>query len=287
MSKRTKILATGANGMMGFDIIPILEEEFDVLSTDIDELDVCSLEDIRRHMDSFEPDWVLHMAAMTDLERCETEPELAREVNSVGTKNLAEACRKSGASMLYVSTSGVFSGRKKTPYTEDDIPEPRNVYGRTKFEGERAVREILPDDRWLILRAGWLFGGKSRDKKFVGKIYKLAMQGKSLSAVNDIYGSPNYTVDIGRLMNYLIKNGLSGIYHVANKGYANRYEIAKEIVRLAGVDCDVEAVPSSFFETKSPRPPMEAIENVRLEALGYIMRPWREALAEYIERLAE
>jgi dTDP-4-dehydrorhamnose reductase len=287
MTNRTKILVTGANGMMGSDIIPILGREFDLLPTDIEELDVCSQEDIRRTMREFGPDWVLHLAAMTDLDRCEVEPKKAEAVNSDGTRNLAKACFEFGASMIYISTSGVFSGSKRIPYTEDDIPKPRNIYGLTKFEGEQAVKSILPKEKWLILRAGWLFGGGPRDKKFVGKIYKIASQKGSLQAVNDIFGSPNYTMDIGRLMGYLIKNRLIGVYHVANEGWTNRFEIAREVVRLAGVDCVVEPVPSTYFKTTAPRPPMEAIESIKLGAIGYNMRPWREALAEYVERLAK
>ncbi|HHS49953.1 MAG TPA: dTDP-4-dehydrorhamnose reductase [candidate division Zixibacteria bacterium] len=286
-SSKQKILATGARGMMGSDIIPILSKEFEVLSTDIAELNVCEPSQVREAMASFRPNWVLHMAAMTDLDRCEVEQEAAKAVNFEGTRNIARACAEFDAGIIYISTSGVFSGRKKVPYTEDDVPRPKNFYGETKYWGELAVREILPESRRLILRAGWLFGGGPLDKKFVGKIYKLAKEKGELSAVEDIFGSPNYSVDIGALIIYLVKNNLFGLFHAANEGWANRFQIAEEIVRIANIDCIVKPVPSSFFVTKAPRPPMEAIENRRLKELGYNMRPWKEALAEYVFRLAE
>ncbi len=285
MNKKPKILATGANGMMGCDIIPILESEFEVLATDVDNMDIRDPEAVRAVFEAFRPDWVLHMAAMTDLDRCEVEPEIAEAVNHIGTRIIASACAEFDVPLIYISTSGVFSGRKNTPYVETDIPKPQNIYGKTKYKGEIAVREILPKDKWLILRAGWLFGGGPQDKKFVGKIYKIAKQRGSLSAVDNIYGSPNYTVDIGNLIIYLIKNNLFGLFHVANTGWANRFQIAREIVDIANVECVVEPVPSEFFKTKAPRPPMEAIENCRLNEIGYQMRPWKEALAEYLKRL--
>lgn len=287
MNERLKILATGAKGMMGSDIIPILSREFDILATDIDELDICDEGSVRGTIEAFRPDWVLHMAAMTDLDNCEVEPEKASSVNFEGTRNLASACRDFGSAMVYISTSGVFSGKKKLPYNESDIPRPQNVYGETKYHGELAVQEILPNNRRLILRAGWLFGGGPQDKKFVSKIYKIAKQKGSLLAVDDIFGSPNYTVDIGNLIIYLLKNNLSGLFHVANEGWANRFQIAKAIVEIAKVECVVEPVSSEFFKTRAPRPPMEAIDNIRLREIGYNMRPWKEALAEYLERLTD
>jgi len=285
MHPNLKILATGAGGMMGTDVMPILEKRFETIKTDLPELDITDRGTIERWMNDFRPDWVLHMAAITDLDFCETEPEKADLVNHRGTRNIAEACDRCGAKLIYISTSGIFSGLKDAPYSEDDIPKPKNVYGVSKYNGELAVQETLPANKWLILRAGWLFGGGTEDKKFVGKIYKLVHERDKISAVNDIIGSPNYTVDIGKLILYLIDNNLYGVYHVGNTGYATRLDIAREIVKLANVKCEVKGVSFTEFPTRALRPPMEAIENVRLKELGYEMRHWEEALAEYIERL--
>ena len=284
--RKIKILTTGAEGMMGSDVVPALENHFEIRGTDLPELDVRNSGQITKHLDDFQPNWVLHMAAMTDLERCEEEPELADAVNHVGSRNVARACREKGTGLIYISTSGIFSGQKKTPYLETDTPKPQNIYGVSKYRGETAVREIMPESDLLVLRAGWLFGGGEKDKKFVGKMYGLARDRDEISAVDDIYGSPNYTLDIAALITYLIgRNDCRGIYHAVNEGWTNRYNIARRIVEYAGFNCRVEPVPASHFPTKAPRPPMEAIVSPRLKKIGYRMRPWEEALEEYIKRL--
>lgn len=284
-NRKLRLLLTGAKGMMGSDIVPILEREFEVIPTDIDELDVTDIERVQAVLEARRPDWVVHMAALTDLDYCEDNPLTADAVNNLSTRNVAQVCKDKGIQLIYISTSGIFSGKKDAPYSEIDTPKPQNAYGVSKYRGELAVRELLPEDRWMILRAGWLFGGGSRDIKFVGKIYKLCHERETLSAVNDIFGSPNYSLDIGELIIYLILNGHRGVFHAGNGGIATRYDIAREIVNFAGVGCVVKPVPSTSFPTKAPRPPMEAIRNENLEKIGYVMRPWREALKEYIERL--
>jgi len=283
--KKLKVLITGANGMLGSDVCPIIAEKHEIFPTDIDNLDIRDKKAIEKWIEKANPDWIIHMAAMTDLDYCEDVPELAYEVNYKGTENLAKACAEKEKKFIYFSTSGIFSGKKKQPYTEHDIPIPQNIYGKSKYKGEQAVLECMPESDVLILRAGWLFGGGVEDKKFVGKIYKLAHKLSQLKAVDDILGSPNYTVDIGKLILYLLENNIRGIYHVANKGYATRYDIAREIARLAEVDCEVIPVAASEFPTKAKRPPMEAINNTRLKSLGYELRPWEQALKDYILRL--
>jgi len=283
--KRQKIVVTGADGMMGSDVVPILRNEFDVVPTDIPELDVTDIGQAREFLREKSPDWVIHMAALTDLDYCEDHPDIADKVNHIGTRNIAEICAEEDIRLIYISTSGIFSGKNKNPYGEDDIPIPKNVYGVSKYKGELAVRELLSPDQWMILRAGWLFGGGKRDIKFVGKIYKLCHERTELSAVNDIFGSPNYTLDIGRLLMYLISNRNTGVFHVGNSGIATRFDIARSIVKFAGVDCRVIPVPSTAFPTVAPRPPMEAIRNDSLSEAGYDLRHWEQALKEYINRL--
>lgn len=284
-NKKSKIIITGAYGMMGSDIVPQLREEYTVIPTDKLNLDVTDIAEVERVLKDISPDWVIHMAALTDLDYCEEHKEIAEMVNHIGTRNLAKVCWKYDINLIYISTSGIFSGKKKMPYGEVDLPKPQNVYGFSKYKGELAISEILPEDRWLILRAGWLFGGGVKDIKFVGKIFKLAHEKSELLAVNDIFGSPNYTLDIGHLIIYLINNGHRGVFHVGNDGIATRYDIAREIVEVGNIQCNVKPVPSTAFPTKAPRPPMEAIRNDNLEKIGYNMRSWKVALEEYIKRL--
>jgi dTDP-4-dehydrorhamnose reductase len=285
MSDLKRLLATGSNGMMGSDILPLLSKYFEIIPTDQEDLDVRDKGQIEKFFAEYRPDWVLHMAAMTNLDQCEDEPELAFSVNETGTRNIASACAHFGSKLIYISTSGIFSGRKTRPYTENDSPLPQNVYGKSKYCGECAVREEMNPENFLILRAGWLFGGGAKDIKFVGKIYKLARERDEISAVDNISGSPNYTVDIGNLIIYLTQNNFRGVFHAANEGIATRFEIAVEIVKLSGLECKVVPVPASDFPTKAPRPNMEAIENMRLKEIGYRMRHWKDSLADYIGRL--
>ncbi len=278
-----RVLITGCSGMLGSDLVPILAQKFDVHATDVGELDITDRKNVIGVICSGGFDWVLHMAALTDLDWCEEHPEETMRVNAGGTENIAIACSKAGCKMAYISTSGIFSGQLGRPYTEDDIPKPANVYGESKYRGELIMRRILPDDRILILRVGWLFGGGENDKKFVGKMFRLMSKMDRVKVVSDIWGSPNYSVDIANLISAMLSRGASGLFHIANFGEpASRYDVAVEIRDAAGFTTEIEAVPSSAFPTKALRPPMEAITSTRLEKAGFSMRHWKEALREYI-----
>ncbi len=283
-----KILITGGSGMLGSDVVPILSKKFDVVVPDIDEMDITDSERVFDIFDSQKFDYVLHMAALTDLDWCEDHPDEAKSVNANGTKSIALACQKFGAKLIYVSTSGIFSGRLGRPYTEKDIPKTANVYGQSKYEGELAVEETLSQEQWLILRVGWLFGGGENDKKFVGKIFDKMRTLSKVQAVSNIWGSPNYSVDIGNLISKMLENNTSGLFHIANTGEpASRYDLAVAIRDFAGFTTEIEPVPSSKFPTRAVRPPMEAISSVFMDKYGFEIRHWRDALEEYISRLAK
>ncbi len=286
-SKSHKIFLTGSSGMLGIDVLPILKEHYDIVSISRNDLDITDETLVHDAVVSEKFDRVIHMAASTNLDRCEEYPDEAFNVNALGTLNIVRACAKSGAKMIYISTSGVFSGKLGRPYTENDIPKPANVYGRSKYKGELHVLENLPPEMVTILRVGWLFGGGKRDKKFVGKMFNLIRGNSKVFAVNDIFGSPNYSVDIGRAIVDFIKKEISGVFHIQNSGApASRYEIAATIRDCLGADTVVEPVLSERFPTKAFRPPMEAIKSIKIQqALGYEFRDWKDALTEYIERL--
>ncbi len=265
--------------MLGSDVVPILSEKFDVVVPDTNEMDITNREQVFDVLGSQKFDYVLHMAALTDLDWCEDHPKDAKSVNADGTKSIALACREFGAKMIYISTSGIFSGKLGRPYTEDDVPKAANVYGQSKYEGELAVRETLPLERSLILRVGWLFGGGEHDKKFVGKIFQKMRILPKVQAVSNILGSPNYSVDIGNVIRGMIEKDASGLFHIANTGEpASRYDLAVAIRDFAGFDTEIEPVPSSKFPTRAIRPPMEAIASVFLDKYGFEIRHWRDAL---------
>ncbi len=281
------VLVTGGKGMLGTDLCRMLRErDYHVVVTDIDELDIRNRDLVQRTVEKLQPDWVIHLAALTDVDGCEREPDASFLTNTIGTQNVALACQSTNTLMTYVSTISVFDGTKCEPYTEFDEPNPQSWYSRSKYQGELIVEKLL--SRYYIVRAGWMFGGGPEDKKFVAKIIELARERDSLSIVDDKFGSPTYTADIASGIEKLSRTGLYGRYHMVNTGgYCNRYQFAQKILEIAGItDCELIPVNSAKFPLPAPRPRMEAARNLMLD-LHEInwMRPWQEAIEEYVQHV--
>src|SRR6185312_11274821 len=223
------IFVTGAAGMVGSYLAQVFPKS-ELFLTDMtaqegmEQLDTRDREAVMEAIGRVKPATVLHLAAETDVDRCEREPDHAYRSNSISTLNVALACAEHNAAILYISTAGVFDGTKSSPYTEFDPPSPITVYGKAKYEGEQFVQEICP--RWYILRAGWMFGGGARDKKFVGKIAArcLANDGE-IRCVDDKFGSPTFAKDLLDTAKLLIDHRLYGLYHGVNRGWCSRYEV--------------------------------------------------------------
>ena len=239
---------------------------------------------VRDRVEEERPDLVLHLAAETDVDRCEREPDHAFASNAFGTENVARACLQVGAMLVYVSTGNVFDGEKIDAYTEYDTPGSINVYGRSKREGERIVEEML--DEYFVFRAGWMVGGWEIDKKFVYKMVQLCRTEKQLKVVDDKFGCPTFTGDFARVMLSIMQTRRFGLYHLVNQGVASRWEIACEIVRLLGREGEIEVTPvsSAEFPLPAPRPRSEMLRNLKLELLGMNDMPhWKDSLRGYIE----
>ena len=286
-----RLLITGAQGMMGRDLKErAAQAGHEIWPTDVerlardpeDRLDVTDFEGFGRAVDTFRPDAILHLAAMTQVDDCERFPDQAYAVNTVGTQNVALHCRQRGLPLVYISTGSVFDGTKPTPYHEFDDPNPQSVYSRSKWQGELIVRDLVPQH--YIVRAGWMFGGGPEDKKFVAKMIELARGRDVLKAVDDKFGSPCYTRDISSRCLELLASDRFGTYHSANDGHCSRFEMAAAIVEFAGVEgCTVEPCSSAEFPLPAPRPRMEAIQGLHAPLIGLAqLRPWREALRAYI-----
>jgi dTDP-4-dehydrorhamnose reductase len=274
--------------MMGGDICLQLSGDHEIVATDIDTLDVSDPASVFGTVERARPDLILHLAAWTDVDGCERDPVKAYRVNTIGTQNVALACQRADIPVVYLSTLAVFDGTKPEPYIEFDVPNPQSVYSRSKHQGELIVQSLLR--RYYIVRAGWVFGGGDRDKKFVGKIIHIARQSAELRAVNDKFGSPTYTVDLARGLNRLIETNLYGVYHMVNPGSApSRYEIAEFALKSAGITtCRVVPVSSSEFPLPAHRPRMEAGRNLHLHLLGFDwMPPWQDALRRYVSDLGQ
>jgi dTDP-4-dehydrorhamnose reductase len=268
--------------MLGQALVPIFRERYEVFPTDLEECDVRNADLVEDEIRSCKPRFVLHLAAMTDVDACEKNPDEAYRTNTLGTRNVALACQRCDATMVYINTGSVYDGRKPTPYIEFDTPNPQSIYARSKHQGEIIVCTLLA--KFFIFYAGWMFGGGPDDKKFVAKIMELARERNELSVVNDKFGSPTYTADLSRAVYDFIESGLYGKYHCVNVGCPSRFEVAGEIIRIAGItDCRLTPVSSAEFPLPAPRPRMEAMRNYHFELLGlHPLRDWREALEDYI-----
>jgi dTDP-4-dehydrorhamnose reductase len=282
---------TGAAGMLGVAVRAELASTSHILTATgqsgqdgLVPMDIRDWHQVRNFIRDQQPELVLHLAAETDVDRCEQEPDHAYATNALGTENLAWACREQNAVLVYISTANVFDGEKPEPYTEYDRTGSINVYGRSKLEGERAVERA--QGRYFILRAGWMVGGWEIDKKFVYKIVQRCRAERRLQVVDDKFGSPTFTVDFARNLMPLIQTGRYGIYHMANQGVGSRLEIAQEVVRLLGKEGEIEIHPvsSAQFPLPAPRPRSEMLRNLKLELIGMNHMPhWKASLRRYIE----
>lgn len=275
-----KILVTGAKGMLGTDLMHVLSSRHQVIGIDVDELDIADLGQVNQKVTELDPQLVVHAAAYTDVDGCEVNVEQAYKVNAVGTQNVALACQRAGAAMLYVSTDFVFDGRTSEPYLEWDHPNPLSVYGASKYAGEYFVSSLLKE--YYIIRIAWLYG--EHGKNFVKTMLRLADEQERLRVVDDQVGSPTYTVDVARGIGELIESGRYGVYHMVNKGEVSWYAFARKILELSGKHhAIVEPITSDQLGRPATRPAYSALRNLALElTIGDPMRSWDSALEEYI-----
>ncbi|HWA52008.1 MAG TPA: sugar nucleotide-binding protein [Patescibacteria group bacterium] len=295
-SNLKRILVTGANGAVASDVVPVLlSRGYRVLATDIDcpsdspfkleYMDIRKPREIESVFRKFKPQCVIHLAAEVDVELCEIDEKHAMETNTQGTRNIADACKKHKAIMVFASSVGVFDGKKKKAYDETDIPRPINVYGKSKYEAEKYVQEELR--KYFIVRFGWMMGGVEKDKKFVVKILKLIRKGvKTLDVVKDKKGTPVYTLDLAETIANLITTDDWGIYHIACLGTATRFDVAKQILlEIKRKDIKLNAVLTAgvnkiFF---APRPDNESVDTTKIrQKFPGILRDWKDALHDYL-----
>jgi len=268
--------------MLGRDLTAHLGARHQVVPAELPEVDITDLDLVQRTFDSTKPEVVIHTAAFTSVDDCEHWPDLAFQVNAEGTRNVAVACRQASLPMLYVSTDYVFDGQKPTPYGEDDRPNPLNVYGQSKLQGERHVTELV-EAAWIV-RTSWLFGPLG--KNFVRTILQRAQRGESLRVVDDQVGAPTYTMDLAEKLEQIVVRGSPGIYHVTNRGYCSWFEFAQEILRQAALShVRVFAIPTSASDRPALRPRNSRLAHTRLESEGLGLLPaWQYALTRYLLR---
>jgi dTDP-4-dehydrorhamnose reductase len=248
-----RILVTGARGMLGTDLVCVLEEKgHEVFATDVEELDITLPVFLSRVIGDIGPDVVINCAAYTNVDKAEEEPEEANRINGLGAKNLALVCEDHNIDLCHISTDYVFDGTKKGPYTPDDLPHPINVYGKSKLAGEKNIREIMK--RYYIIRTSWLYG--KYGKNFVTTVLDLARNQGDLRIVSDQIGSPTWTVTLARVIEKLIRTGKYGIYHATDRtdGGISWYEFAKAVLKLNHLETNVIPVKTKDFLSLAKRP---------------------------------
>jgi len=276
-----RVAVIGASGQLGSDLVKVFEDVIPLTHKDIEVTDLSSCEILKE----LKPDIVINTAAYHKTDECEENPEKTFLVNSVGARNVALICREIGAIDVYISTDYVFDGSKEEPYTEDDIPNPINVYGVSKYAGEILTRYIC--DKHYIIRVSSLFGvvgASGKGGNFVETMIKRAKAGDELNVVNDITMSPTYTKDAAIAIKKIIFYKLPyGIYHVTNDGSCTWYEFAKAIFEITGIDAKLNPITSDKFPTKAKRPKNSALSIEKIKSYGINMRHWKDALKDYLK----
>lgn len=274
-----KVLVSGGNGLLARNILPVLGRSFQVFVHDIDEWDITIPSSNQKFLELYHPDAVLNCAAMTDVDACEDAREMAYRVNAQGPGILAGSCANAGIYLVHISTDYVFDGKAQRPYRENDEPNPVSIYGRTKLAGERFLFE--EQSQAAVLRTQWLYG--KGGTSFVSKVVKLARENGSVNVVNDQVGSPTYARDLAEPIIKIIQNKLTGIYHASNSGSTTWFDFAREIFALLDMNVPMSPITTSELGRKAHRPPYSVFDLSKLERMtGIKMRPWRDALREYL-----
>jgi len=283
-----RVLLTGSNGQLGRELSQQLKaKKINFVGYDIPEFDVTNKEKISGIIEKEKPTIIINCGALTNVDGCETQRDLAMAINATGPKNLAEIARDKDMVLVQVSTDYVFDGTgiqengNLRPYVETDPVDPSTVYGESKAISEKAVAEIAP--KYFIVRTAWLYGDGAN---FVKTMLDLAGKHPKLTVVDDQVGSPTSTVDLAAAIIDLIQTNYYGLYHGTCEGQCSWYDFAVEIFKLSGIEISVEPVTSEQFVRPAPRPKYSVLENKALNTLKMNhFRSWQESLAEYLEKL--
>jgi dTDP-4-dehydrorhamnose reductase len=271
-----RIAITGSAGQLGLALQKRLAGE-DLLLIDLPQYDIGDYHQTREVIRTFHPEIVIHAAAFTNVDACETDPAMAYRVNALGTQNVALGCQDCDAAMVCVSTDYVFDGQKTEPYWEWDAPNPQSTYARSKLAGEQLTASLLR--RFYIVRTAWLYSREG--KNFVKTVLRLAAQRDALHFVTDEVGSPTYAPDLAEAICKLFPSSAYGIYHFTNQGVCSRFEWAQAILRLAGLDPS-RVSPTSGFVRAAKVPARSELRNFcGATQLGITLRPWESALEDY------
>lgn len=292
-----RTIIIGANGQLGQDLAKAYAGE-DMVPLTHRDIEICERASIEAAFSTHRPDVVINTAAFPRVDDCEVEYARALRVNAQGPHNLALACREYGGILLHISTDYVFDGEGREggnrdegnnhismPYTEGDVPNPPNGYGVSKLAGEHGVRYVL--ERSFVVRSSGLYGvagSSGKGGNFVETMLRLAREGRDIRVVNDQTLTPTYTRDLAHQIKHLLTTNHYGLYHATNQGQCTWYEFATEIFQLSGLSPTLIPITSAEFAARARRPAYSVLDNARLRQHGLdLMRPWREALTDYLQ----
>lgn len=283
-----KVLVTGVKGQLGYDVVNELTKRgHTAIGVDIDEMDITDKHSVQIVIKKTKPDAVIHCAAWTAVDLAEDENKIAlvRAVNTDGTRNIAEICKKLNCKMMYISTDYVFNGQGTEPWEPDCKDyEPLNVYGQTKLGGELAVANLL--EKYFIVRIAWVFGVNGNN--FIKTMLNIGKKYDELTVVNDQIGTPTYTYDLARLLVDMIETKKYGYYHATNEGgYISWYDFACEIFKQAGYNTKVKPVTTEEYGlSKAKRPFNSRLDKSKLIENGFKPLPtWQDALSRYLKEI--
>ena len=280
-----KYLVTGYKGQLGYDVVRELKKrniaDSDIYPMDINDMDITNRDEVMTKVNEIKPDVIFHNAAWTNVDGAEDMKEACEKVNYLGAKNMADAAKAVGAKIVYISTDYVFDGTKDGMYEIDDKPNPLSVYGKTKYQGEEAVRDY---EKHFIVRISWVFG--INGKNFIRTMLKLSESRDELNVVADQVGSPTYTVDLAKLLVDMVNTEKYGTYHANNEGFCSWAEFAKYIFDSSNIKMKVNPIPTKDYPQKATRPLNSKLSKKSLDDAGFDRLPdWMDAVNRYKEEL--
>ncbi len=286
------ILVTGAQGQLGLSLKKLIDPQHVIFTDvkengDIKELDITSYEHVEQVIADNKITTVINCAGYTSVDSAETNIDLAYRVNALGPRNISLACAKHGASVIQISSDYIFDGNNFKPYTETDKPNPLSVYGQTKLEGELFVLKNAPN--CVIIRSSWLYSEFGRN--FVRSIIGLARKQEEIKVIYDQIGTPTYAGDLAAIIEGLIpvvKNGVKKIYHYSDEGVCSWYGLAREVVSLKGINCEVLPIESQDYPGSAKRPHYSVLSKAKIKKEFGIKIPyWRDSLKNAIDKIDE
>lgn len=278
-----KILVTGANGQLGYDVCKMLyERNVEYIGVGRNEFDITDKEATEKYITIYNPTAIIHCSAYTSVDKAEEENEICFDVNVIGAQNIAQVCKDLDIKMMYISTDYVFEGTGDNFYEVDDETNPLSFYGKTKLEGERKVKALL--SKYFIVRISWVFGKNGNN--FVKTMLKLGREKSEINVVSDQIGSPTYTADLAKLLCDMIATEEFGTYHATNEGTCSWAEFAEEIFRQVGYETKVNYIKTEDYPTRAIRPKNSKMSKESLEKNEFDKLPnWKYAITKYLKEL--